>query len=445
MGWIEHAVWWHVYPLGFVGAETGPGQGVRDGDIRHRLDHLSEWLDYVVELGANGLLLGPIFSSEDHGYDTVDHYRIDPRLGDEDDFSSLVEQCRARGLRLVLDGVFNHVGRSFPAAADVLARGAESRYRDWFRYVDEARTQLAGFEGHENLVLLDHDNPEVVEHVVGVLRYWLDRGVDGWRFDAAYALPLPFLDAVCSAARATHPDAWLLGEVIHGDYPRWVREGGLDSVTQYELWKAIWSSLRDGNFFELAWALDRHATVLEELLPYTFLGNHDVTRLASVLDDHRLLGHALAILLTVGGIPGVYYGDEQALRGVKEDRVGGDDEIRPAFPRRPDELPASGWSTHRLHQHLIGLRRRHPWLVRAAPAVLHLANEQLAYRLADPHGRESLLVLLNVAEEPFAFPLGEMGAAGEVTGVPAASSLDDDPARAGEVEGRGWKILTTGG
>ncbi|NUR83765.1 MAG: alpha-amylase [Nonomuraea sp.] len=361
--WTDHAIWWHVYPLGFTGAPRRAEPGVV-----HRLRHLERWLDYAVGLGVSGIMLGPIFAAETHGYDTVDHFRIDPRLGDEGDFDALVEQARARGLRIVLDGVFNHVGRSF--AGPRLFTGV--------------------FEGHEHLAVLDHGAPAVQEHVTKVMDHWLGRGAAGWRLDAAYAVPAGFWRAVLPQVRERHPDSWFVGEMIHGDYAGYVEESGLDSVTQYELWKAIWSSLNDGNLFELAWALERHGELLETFVPQTFVGNHDVTRIATRLRDPRHLGHALAILFTVAGIPSVYYGDERALTGLKEDREGGDDAVRPAFPDAPVERGA----TYRLHQDLIGNRRRHPGLVRARTTVEELTNHSAALRTA------GLTLRLNLADEP---------------------------------------------
>jgi cyclomaltodextrinase len=290
--WAEHAVWWHVYPLGFTGAlHAEPG---------HRLGRLVDWLDYAVDLGASGLQLGPIFASETHGYDTIDHLRIDPRLGDDADFDKLVAACRERGLHLLLDGVFNHVGRAFPAPAH------------WLRRTGPGPGDVAVFEGHDGLVALNHDEPEVLDHVVRVMEHWLRRGASGWRLDAAYAVPAEFWRAALDRVRPGHPDAWFTGELIHGDYAAYLRASGLDSITQYQLWKAIWSSLNDRNFFELAWALEGHNDVLGAGLPLTFVGNHDVTRLATRLTDERHLGHALALLFTTGGAPSVYYGDEQA-------------------------------------------------------------------------------------------------------------------------------------
>jgi cyclomaltodextrinase / maltogenic alpha-amylase / neopullulanase len=195
--------------------------------------------------------------------------------------------------------------------------------------------------------------------------------------------------------------------MIHGDYPAYATAADLDAITAYELWKAIWSSLNDLNLYELSWSLDRHNTFLDGVRLQTFVGNHDVTRLASQLTDSRHIGHALAVLFTVGGVPSVYYGDEQGFRGVKEHRAGGDDEIRPAFPAGPGLLAPDGWPVYRLHQRLIGFRRRHPWLVGARTEVRHLSNTALAFASSAAEG--SVLVLLNVGDEPFRFPVDADG------------------------------------
>jgi cyclomaltodextrinase len=434
--WPDHVIWWQLHPMSFLGA---PAANVAPSAVEHRLARLEPWLDYLVGLGCNGLALGPIFASESHGYDTLDHYRIDPRLGDDEDFARLVEQCRARGVRLLLDGVFSHVGRGFPHFRDVLAHGRASRYAAWFRLDFDSPGDsgdgfgYASFEGHRSLVALNHAEPEVMEYVTDVMSHWLDRGADGWRLDAAYAVPRPFWRAVTERVRRNHPRAWFVGELIHGDYAAAVTEGGLGSVTQYELWKGIWSSLNDGNFFELAWALRRHEGYCEVMRPLTFVGNHDVTRIATRLEDVRHLTHALAVLFTTSGIPSVYAGDEQAFRGVKYERANGDEEIRPAFPPEgPAGLAPYGRDVYRLHQDLIGLRRRHPWLVGARTEVLHLANLSLAYRVTGPGGGLGLVVLLNVADEPVSFSLDLIG---------ATRLLGSGDAAEERVAAHGWSIL----
>jgi glycosidase len=413
VSWAEHAIWWHVYPLGFVGAEAAlPEQA----PVVHRLPQLENWLEYAVDLGCSGLLLGPVFAAETHGYDTIDHYRIDPRLGDDADFDHLVAAARGRGLRILLDGVFNHVGRSFQAPPE------------WFR------TDV--FEGHEHLVVLNHEEPAVVQYVVDVMCHWLDRGIDGWRLDAAYAVPPSFWRQVLDQVRPRFPDAWFVGEVIHGDYAGYVEQSGIDSITQYELWKAIWSSLNDGNFFELAYALKRHDQLLDTFVPQTFVGNHDVTRIASQLQDERHLGHALAILFAVAGVPSIYAGDEQGFHGIKEERVGGDDAIRPAFPARPEELGEAGWPTYRLHQRLIGVRRRNAWLVRARTTVEHLTNHAVALR---SEGDGQVLVLLNLSDQPYRFPVDTTRLT--VAVLPEGTAQPAEPA---VVPSHSWLVLTSG-
>jgi cyclomaltodextrinase len=374
--------WWHVYALGFLGA---PPQALPpEAPIEHRLPRLENWLDYCVELGVEGLVLGPVFASQTHGYDTVDHYRVDSRLGTEADLDHLVAAAHDHGLRVVLDGVFNHVGRSFAPFADLVAHGPSSRYASWFaaRWPEgwspgDGAPDVDVFEGHQPLVILNHDAPGVADHVAGVMRHWCDRGVDGWRLDAAYAVKTSFWREVIGRLRESHPRAWVFGELIHGDYSTFVAESGADSATQYELWKAIASSLNDGNFWELRHAIGRHQGLLATFAPVTFLGNHDTTRIASRLADIRHLPHALAVLFGVGGTPVVYSGDEQAFRGVKYDREGGDDEVRPAFPERPDELSRLGQPVLELHRRLIRLRSERPWLTTARTAVAELSNESV--------------------------------------------------------------------
>ena len=388
-GWVDHLIGWHVYPLGFVGASTR----LESQEVSHRLAHLEAWLDHAVALGCSSLALGPVFSSASHGYDTLDYFTIDPRLGDDDDFDHLLQAAHARGLSVLLDGVFNHVSRRNRIVQDAQSAGPDS---DAGRMVRWCAGRLDVFEGHSDLVALNHDNPAVREHVTRIMNYWCGRGVDGWRLDAAYSVNPEFWAAVLPSVREKYPDVWIFGEVIHGDYASIVRASGMDSVTRYELWKGIWSSIESRNFFELDHALGRHNEFSDAFTPMTFVGNHDVTRIASrVGQDGAVL--ATAILATIGGIPLIYYGDELAYRGVKEERFGGDDDIRPVFPASPADLSNLGADTLRAHQSLLGLRRRHPWLVDARTESLDLTNERYVYRTGVP-GVEPLIVELDVRD-----------------------------------------------
>ncbi|OBH01972.1 alpha-amylase family protein [Mycobacterium sp. E3247] len=428
--WVEHAIWWQVYPLGFVGAF--PASSEPPQPDQHRLRRLVDWFDHAIALGASGVALGPIFASRTHGYDTTDHYRIDPRLGDDDDFDHLVTEARRRGLRILLDGVFNHVGLDFPRYREAPTDEAAAR---WFR---GRPGHFHTFEGHAELITLNHDNPDVVDYTVEVMTHWLRRGADGWRLDAAYTVPERFWASTLPRVRERFPDSWFVGELIHGDYAAVVRAATFDSATQYELWKAIWSSLNDGNFFELDWALQRHGEFLAGFAPLTFIGNHDVTRIASRLDRPEHVAHALVILLTVGGVPSIYAGDELGFRGVKEERYGGDDAVRPEFSSPPLKLDAFGAQVWALHQFLVGLRRRHPWLHRATTSPVRLQNRHYVYETRS--GDDALLVALNIDDEPLSLALPEVGTAQrKVIGGSAAPPQEVVDTLV--VEPHGWRIL----
>lgn len=357
MNMLDHTILWHIYPLSATGADIrttrSPGRG---------LASLNEWLDYVVELGCNGLLLGPIFASVSHGYDTLDHYRIDDRLGTDADFDALIAACRDKGISVYLDGVFNHVAREHHA-------------------VEKGLTTGQGWEGHDELVELDHANPVVADEVVAIMEYWLAKGIAGWRLDVAYSVPAEFWATVTERVRRTYPNAVFLGEIIHGDYGQLIREGNLDMTTQYELWKALWSSLKDVNFHELSHALGRHNDFLDAGRMQTFIGNHDTDRIASTVGT---AGAALAagMLLTLPGVPSIYYGDEQGFQGERGEGAAADDPVRPPLPATPAELsPLGGWM-YELCRDLIAFRRRHPFLVDSRVEVSDVSNDAITYRAA---------------------------------------------------------------
>ncbi|QNG35598.1 DUF3459 domain-containing protein [Geodermatophilaceae bacterium NBWT11] len=409
--WVQDAIWWQVHPLGFVGAERDAQQATT-----HRLSRIAGWLDHAVALGANGLALGPVFAAETHGYDTTDHLRIDGRLGDEQDLRDLVDAAHAKGVRVLLDGVFNHVGRSHAAFTDPTKQ-------HWIRRGPDGEPEV--FEGHGQLVALDHAQPDVVQFVVDVMIHWLERGIDGWRLDAAYAVPPEFWAQVLPAVRERFPDVYVVGEVIHGDYAGIIEASTMDAVTQYELWQGLWHGIAEGNLFELDHALQRHDGFLDAFVPWTFVGNHDVTRIVDQVGEQHL-PHALVVWATVGGTPAVWSGDEFGWHGIKEDRVGGDDAIRPEFPADP--LSVEGGAVFALHQELIGLRRRHRWLHHARTTTEHLTNLQLVYR-TEADGK-ALIVALNLADEPATVPAAGAVLAGRIDG--------------GRLPAHGWAVLSDG-
>lgn len=436
--WVSRAVWWLVYPLGFVGAypegESGPPT---PGE--HRLARLQPWFEYVKKHGATGIALGPIFKSETHGYDIIDHFKIDPRLGEESDFDDLVAQAHRLGLTIQLDGVFHHVSKNHPRAVVAMADGPRSEAMGWFKPWEKSdgSVELTYTDDTESMVLLNHNSPAVQDYVVEVMRYWLDRGVDSFRLDAAYRIPTTFWAKVLPRVRETHPDAYFVAEVVHGDYAAFVKASTVDSVTQYELWKAIWSSLDSKNLLELEWAIERHNRLQETFAPLTFIGNHDTSRIASMIGDPKHLPHAVVLLATLGGTPTIYAGDPHLAKAVAVDGPGGKVAVRSEFTH-PDDLPddAETFEFFETYKQLVGLRKRNPWLHRTVAEPLLVEKDRMVYRLR-PYGHEpddprAMRVLLNLTDEPMPRPAG----------LPPDTFLhcDAQTALTGELAPHGWAI-----
>ena len=415
----EHAIIWHLYPLGALGApKVNPAfSGEGDTTPGRTLADLVPWLDHARKLGANVLQLGPIFEAYSHGYDTLNYFKIDPRLGDIDDFHTLIDAAHQRGFSVIGDGVFNHVSPACPQMQDLAKRGQQSAYAnafriDWRGWQPGHLPNYKTFEGHAGLAALNHSDPTVLALVKNVMDYWLGKGLDGWRLDAAYAIDPALWAQVLPPLRKKYPHLWVSGEVIHGNYTQLLEAAGWDSLTQYELWKSIWSSLEQKNFYELQWNLRRHLEFCEHFWPQTFLGNHDVTRIASRLSPAQV-GQAAAILFTLPGIPSIYSGDECGARGVKEERLGGDDAIRPPLPAFQGPQNRGEKQFWHYYASLIALRRRHSWLAHANVEITHLENEVIAYRAFAREGDGQLLVVLNNSEKPLPTSHSALAGAGE--------------------------------
>src|SRR5512133_1605700 len=333
--WAENAVFYHIYPLGLCGA---PKRNDFQSVPQARLEQLYPWLDHIQSLGANALYLGPLFESTAHGYDTADYYHVDRRLGTRETLSALAKEIHRRGMRLVLDGVFNHVGRDFWAFRDLQSRREQSPYRDWFQNLDFSRSSPSGdpfsyegWSGHFDLVKLNHANPAVREHLFEAVRVWVDLfEIDGVRLDAADVLPPDFLDALSGFCRGLRSDFWLMGEMVVSGFRRLAQPGRMDSATNYEAYKGLYSSHVDHNYFELAYTLQRQfgpGGLYRDLDLYTFADNHDVNRVASNLKTPAHLYPLYSLLFSMPGIPSIYYGSEWGLLG--ERTRSSDDSLRP--------------------------------------------------------------------------------------------------------------------
>ncbi|WP_129629341.1 alpha-amylase family glycosyl hydrolase [Candidatus Oscillochloris fontis] len=401
--WSQDAIFYHIYPLGLCGA---PKQNDFHCPPTPRLQELHGWIAHLRDLGVNALYLGPVFESSAHGYDTADFYQVDRRLGQNQDLADLAAALHQAGIRLILDGVFNHVGRDFWAFRDLRANGAASAFRDWFAGVDFSQSSPYGdpftytpWNGHFDLVKLNLQHPDVRAHLFEAVRSWFATfQIDGLRLDVAEQIDPAFLRDLAALCRSMRPDAWLLGEQVHGDYRRLTDGANLDSATNYELYKGLFSSLNDANYFEVAYALNRQfgmGGMYRNLPLYNFADNHDVARVASLLRQPRHLAPLYALLLTAPGVPSIYYGSEWGLGGVK---AHDDWPLRPRLELATTQAHAPHPHLPALITHLIAVRHATPALRYGDYQQLHVAAEQLAFVRRWEHQRA--LVALNAATTP---------------------------------------------
>lgn len=382
MAFLPDTLFYHVYPLGLCGA---PAHYPHDGHIEHRLPQLHNWIPHWQRLGVGGLYLGPVFASERHGYDTVDFGTVDPRLGDHQDLADLCAALDKAGIRVVLDGVFHHVGRGFWAFQDVLRHGRNSAYCDWFDLDFGQRSPhgdpfaYACWEGHSELVKLNLSHPAVRQHLFEAIHQWRIRyGIKGLRLDVAYALPPDFLQALADFCRVEDPHFWLMGEVIHGDYRPYLQI--LDSVTNYECYKGLWSSHNDHNYFEIAYSFNRlfgPEGIYRSQQLYNFADNHDVNRVASQLQDPQHVYPLYLLLYTMPGLPSLYYGSEAGLTGLRTSQD--DRALRPALSW---DSFAPALAEHPLRaylQHLWAVRNQVPALSQGDYQQVLVQHEQLAF------------------------------------------------------------------
>ena len=334
--WAENSVFYQIYPLGFCGAPKE-----NDGITVNRIAKVGQWAEHIRRLGADAVYLSPIFESDTHGYDTRDFRQVDCRLGTNEDFAAVCDTLHRAGIRVVIDGVFNHVGRGFWAFRDVQEKKWDSPYKDWFHINFDGESNYGdgfwyeGWEGHYELVKLNLRNPAVVDYLLSCVQFWREEfGIDGLRLDVAYCLDREFLTRLRAFTDSLDPEFFLVGETLHGDYNQWVNDRMLHSCTNYECYKGLWSSLNSMNLFEIVHSLKRQFgpepwTLYKGKHLLCFVDNHDVTRAASILQNPRHLPLLYGLMFGMPGIPCVYYGSEWGEEAGKT--PGPDDNLRPCF------------------------------------------------------------------------------------------------------------------
>ena len=332
--WAYESVFYQIYPLGFCGAPFE-----NDGILEHRILKVNDWIPHIQKLGANAIYFSPVFESDTHGYNTRDYTKIDTRLGTNEDFKLVCDHLHKAGIKVVLDGVFNHVGRGFWAFRDVLKNRWDSPYKDWFQINFDGNSNYndglwyEGWEGHYELVKLNLQN-STVQHIFAAIKGWVEEfDIDGLRLDVAYCLDHDFLRRLRSFCDSLKQDFFLVGETLHGDYNQWMNDSMLHSVTNYECYKGLHSSFNSMNMFEINHSLLRQFgpenwTLYKGKHLLAFVDNHDVSRIASVLTNEKHLPLIYAMAFGMPGIPCVYYGSEWGTKAKKEE---GDPALRVSF------------------------------------------------------------------------------------------------------------------
>lgn len=407
--WSETSIFYHIYPLGCLGA---PKRNDFSTKAIPRLAQIEQWIPHLKKLHVNALYLGPVFESTAHGYDTADYYQVDRRLGNNSDLTRLVDILHQNGIRVVLDGVFNHTGRDFFAFKDIQKFGVHSSYVDWFVDINfqhkspfEDTFSYAGWNGNFDLIKLNLQNPEVRNYLLEVIDFWIHEfKIDGLRLDAADCVGIPFLQKVHAHVKRAPLDFWLMGEIIHDNYAQYVDATALDSVTNYECYKGLYSSHVDHNYFEIAYSLNRQfgeSGIYRHFMPYSFVDNHDVNRLTSNLSNPQHVYPVYCLLFTMPGIPSIYYGSEWGIRGQ---RTSSDDSpLRPQITLEQLHKPDQGADLVNHIAQLSQIRLNSPALQRGNYHQLMVNHEQFAFMRT--YQAEKIVVIVNSSQTSQAIQL----------------------------------------
>ena len=380
MSWYNEAIFYHIYPLGLTGA---PKHNDYSAPVS-RLNTLLPWIDHIREIGCTALYIGPLFESVGHGYETTDYKKLDSRLGTNEDLKNFVAACHEKGIKVIFDGVFNHTGRDFFAFKDIQQNREHSRYLNWYCNVNFGGNNeyndgfsYENWGGYNLLVKLNQRNPEVQNYICDVIRFWVSEfDVDGIRLDAADVLDFDFMRALRRTAAEVKEDFWLMGEVIHGDYSRWVNGETLHSVTNYALHKALYSGHNDHNYFEIAHTV-KYLQNMGNLDLYNFVDNHDVERIYTKLSNKAHFAPVHVLLYTLPGVPSIYYGSEFGIEGKKEKFS--DDSLRPALNIEDYADAVQKNPCTALIAALGKVRQHTPALSYGSYAELQLTNRQFAF------------------------------------------------------------------
>jgi cyclomaltodextrinase len=395
--WADESVFYQIYPLGMCGA---PHEN--DGRLEHRIRRVLDFIPHLQKLGVNAVLFNPLFESDAHGYDTRDYRKVDVRLGTNEDLKEVCDALHKAGMKVIFDGVFNHVGRGFFGFRDVQEKKWDSEYKNWFNISFDGNDAYndgfwyEGWEGHYELVKLNLRNEATVQYLLDTVKFWTEEfGIDGLRLDVAYCLDKDFLRRLKGFCSGLKSDFFLVGEILGGDYRTVCGDGLCDSATNYECYKGLYSSFNSMNMFEIIHSLIRQFgsdpwTLYRGYHLFTFVDNHDVTRVASILQNPAHLPLIYALAFGMPGIPCIYYGSEWGIRGDKKD---GDWALRPETAA-PEWNELTDWISK-----LTAAKKGSEALNYGDFRSVLLTNRQCIFERKSEH--ERVLVAINADENGF--------------------------------------------
>ena len=401
--WSDKAVIYQIHPIGFCGVPRGndPVEGPEQ-DYGAPIRKVIDLIPHLQKLGVNTVLFNPLFESDSHGYNSRDLRRVDHRLGTNADFADVCKALHDAGMRVMLDAVFNHVGRGFFAFRDVLEKKWDSQYKDWFHISFDGNDAYndglwyEGWEGNYDLVKLNLRNEDVIRYLFESVESWIrDYDIDGLRLDVAYCLDRDFLKRFRGFVNGLGKEFFTFGEILGGDYKVIMNPEMLHSATNYECYKGLHSSFNSLNLFEIVHSLMRQFgsepwCLYRGMNLISFADNHDVARVASILNNPAHLPLLYTMCFTMPGIPAVYYGSEWGMRGTKQE---GDDALRPAV-----EKPEWNALTDVVSK-LCEIRKNEDILAFGSFRSILLTNRQCIFERESESGR--IMVAINADEAPF--------------------------------------------
>lgn len=402
--WAKDSIFYQIFPERFNNGDKSidpekvdvwGGIPRRDNYFGGDLKGITEKLDYLKELGINAVYMTPIFTANtNHKYDTTDYMEIDPNFGDKETLKELVKEAHKRDIKIVLDAVFNHSGYLFKPFQDVLEKGKDSKYYDWFHIrkwpLEKNPPSYETFSFEYHMPKLNTENPEVKDYILNVAKYWIEEAdIDGWRLDVANEIDHEFWREFRKVVKNTKEDAFIIGEIWHDSLP-WLMGDQFDSTMNYPVTRACmqyfaYNNANHTEFKELiSNTIMRYTKQVNEVI-FNLLDSHDTSRfLTQCNGDTRKLKLAAGFMLTFLGTPCIYYGTEIGMEGGEDPDC-----------RRTMEWNENKWNKElfNFYKSIIGLRKKHNALRRGSFKWIDINSNVIGYIRETKE--EKIVVIIN--------------------------------------------------